>query len=240
MQDTEAPDSGARGAEALTWRGMVAGVKLLAPLAIFVVPFGLAFGLAATERGMDPATAIIMSAVVFGGASQFAALDLWTHPLPWAAILITTGIVNARHLLYGAAIYPWIGRLPPSKRYPGLAVMTDLAWTATMQAIAKGERDAGVLLGGGLLLWVVWVLATAAGAILAAGIGDPKQYGLDVVMVAFFAASCVGLWRGKSDVMPWAAAIAAALAGIYLLPTGWHVIVGAFAGGLVGVLTDDA
>lgn len=241
MADTpEPPTSMLPAATGMTWRGIGAGITLLAPLSIFVVPFGLAFGLAATEKGLDPWTSILMSAIVFGGASQFAALELWSHPLPVAAILITTGIVNARHLLYGAALYPWLAPLPPRQRYPMLAVMTDLAWTTTMQAAAKGERDAGVLLGGGVLLWLVWILSTAAGAILAANIGDPKRYGFDVVMVAFFAASLVGLWRGRSDLVPWLAASAAAVAGIWLLPTGWHVIAGAFVGGIVGVLSDDA
>lgn len=224
----------------LTLRGCATGVKLLAPLAIFVVPFGMAFGLAASQKGIDPWTAIAMSAIVFAGASQFAALDLWAHPLPVMAILVTTGIVNARHLLYGAALYPWIKPVPHLQRLPMLAVMTDLAWTTSMQAAARGERDAGILLGGGLLLWVVWILATAVGAFLATGIGDPRLYGLDVVMVAFFAANLVGLWRGRSDIAPWIAAAVAALAGLWLLPTGWHVIVGAFVGGIVGVLADDA
>jgi 4-azaleucine resistance transporter AzlC len=234
MADPAPPDAGT-----FTLAGVIAGARLLAPLAVFVVPFGLAFGLAATQKGIDPWIAILMSGIVFAGASQFAALDLWAHPLPVAAILITTGIVNARHLLYGAALYPWLAPVPRGPRYAMLAVMTDLAWSATMQASAKGERDAGILLGGGVLLWIVWILSTAVGAFLAAGIGDPKRYGLDVVMVAFFAASLAGLWRGRSDVAPWIAASAAALAGLWLLPTGWHVIVGALAGGLVGVVTDD-
>lgn len=223
-----------------TFGGVVAGVKLLAPMTIFVIPFGLAFGLAASQRGLDPWIAILMSAAVLGGASQFAALDLWAHPLPIAAILVTTGVVNARHLLYGAALYDILAPVPPGKRYLTVAVMTDIAWTSTMDAVARGERDAGVLLGGGFILWLFWVLSTAAGVFLAAGIGDPRTWGLDIVLVAFFAASLVGLWRGRSDLVPWAAAAAATLAGLWFLPTGWHVIVGALAGGLVGVLTDDA
>ena len=224
----------------LTVRGMVAGVRLLAPLAIFVVPFGLAFGLAATEKGLAPWVAIVMSTLVFAGASQFAVLDLWVHPLPVAAILITTGIVNARHLLYGAALYPWLRPVPPLQRLPLRAVMTDLAWANSMQAAERGERDAGILLGGGLLLWIVWIGSTAAGALLATGIGDPKRYGLDVVMVAFFAAAAVGQWRGRGDIVPWSAAAVAALAGLWLLPTGWYVIFGALVGGVVGVLRDDS
>jgi predicted branched-subunit amino acid permease len=106
------------------------------------------------------------------------------------------------------------------------------------QAEAKGERDAGVLLGAGALTWAVWLLSTAAGAYLGGAITDPKKFGIDVVMATFFAVSLTSLWKGPDTLKPWAAAAAASLIGMWYLPVGWHVIVGGLAGGIVGVLTD--
>jgi predicted branched-subunit amino acid permease len=54
------------------WRGMVD----IAPLAAFVVPFGIAFGVAASAKGMPADVSVLMSIAIFAGASQFAALDL--------------------------------------------------------------------------------------------------------------------------------------------------------------------
>lgn len=90
----------------LTWRGIVAGAREIAPVAIFVIPFGIAFGAAAIEKGLSAALAVLMSAFVFAGASQFAALDLWSSPMPYLMLALTVFAVNARHILLGAALPP--------------------------------------------------------------------------------------------------------------------------------------
>jgi 4-azaleucine resistance transporter AzlC len=236
---SEQPAAQAAGPMRFSHDGVLRGVLAMLPMALFVVPFGVAFGVAAIEKGIEPTVAILMSALMCAGASQFAAIDLWASPVPVTALMVTALIVNGRHLLYGAALAPYLAGLPRWQVYPTLAVMTDNNWAYAMQAFAGGERDAGVLLGGGLILWAVWVAATALGVVLGVGIGNPKTYGLDVVMLAFFTANLTGLWRGPVDLTPWLVAAVAALAALYLLPAGWHVIVGALAGGVVGLAVDD-
>jgi 4-azaleucine resistance transporter AzlC len=203
-----------------------------------MVPYGMAFGVAAGQRGLDSVQALAMSALVFAGSAQFATLDLWTAPLNIAPILLTTLALNARHLLYGAALHPWLRDATSAQRFPIVAVLTDSTWVYATQAEAKGERDAGTLLGAGLLTWLVWVASTAAGLMLGGAVPDPKRFGIDAVMVAFFAASLTGLWKGPQTLKPWAAAAVASLLGLWLLPVGWYVIAGGLAGGVVGVLTD--
>jgi 4-azaleucine resistance transporter AzlC len=216
------------------WRGM----RDIAPLMVAMWPYGMAFGVAALQKGVDPLSILLMSGLVFAGSSQFAALDLWVGPLGLIPIWLTTLAINARHLLYGAALYPWLRDITTAQRFPIVAVLTDSTWVYATQAEAKGERDAGVLLGAGALTWAMWVLSTAAGAYLGGAIADPKKFGIDVVMAAFFAVSLTSLWKGPDTLKPWAAAAAASLAGMWYLPAGWHVIAGGLAGGLVGVLTD--
>lgn len=241
--ESPAPEAGAVFATpptTLTLAGVREGMLDMAPVAVLVIPFGLGFGVAASQKGLEWWLSTLMSAVTCAGASQFAALDLWAAPLPVLPILITVLVVNARHLLYGAAIYTWLKDLTPVQRFPILAVMTDSNWAYAMSKRAKGAGDAGLLLGSGLALWIVWIASTAAGATLGSGIGNPKTFGLDVVMIAFFAANLAGLWRGREDMVPWLAAAVGALAGLWLLPPGWHVLSGAAAGGIAGVLADDA
>jgi 4-azaleucine resistance transporter AzlC len=218
--------------------GVLRGMREIAPLMLGMVPYGMAFGLAAVQTGLPPWQALAMSGLVFAGSSQFAALDLWQAPQNLVPILLTTFAINARHLLYGAALYPWLRGATAGERLPIVAVLTDSTWVYATQAEAKGERDAGVLLGAGALTWLVWLLSTAAGAYLGGAIPDPKKYGIDVVMAAFFAASLTGLWRGPATLKPWSAAAVAGLLGLWFLPTGWYVIAGGLAGGIVGVLTD--
>ncbi|EWH03138.1 AzlC family ABC transporter permease [Halomonas sp. BC04] len=67
---------GAQDAQ-LDLAGIIVGIRRMAPLCLFVVVFGLAFGVAALSRGLSGLEAMLMSALVFAGASQFAALELW-------------------------------------------------------------------------------------------------------------------------------------------------------------------
>lgn len=218
-----------------TLDGALRGFRATFIYAVLTLPFGLAVGVASAQAGMSALIAILLSAVVLAGAAQFAALDLWANPLPVAAIVVTTFVVNARHLLYGAALHTWAAGITPWQRNLAATLMTDVTWAMTMTAKAKGERDAGFVIGSGLALWLMWVVGTAVGYYLGAAIGDPRRYGLDVVMPAMFATMLIGLWRGPGDIAPWMAAAAAAVLAYDHLPTGWHVIAGALAGGVVAV-----
>lgn len=226
-----------------TWRGMASGAIATSPLAASFVPVGIAFGIAAVEKGLDPLTATLMSALVCGGASQFAALELWGEPLPVALIALTVLVVNARHVLYSAVQSRRLAGMAPPVRYTLLGVMTDscFAYAVQVAGMKPDERrdETGMLLGAGVFIYLSWVVATAAGATLGRLLGDTRAYALDVVMVAFFACVLAGLWRGRSDLLPWLAAFVGTLIGLWWLPPGWHIMSGAVAGAAMGLVTDD-
>jgi len=213
------------------WRGAIE----IAPVAAFVVPFGIAFGVAASAKGLAPGISIFMSVAVFAGASQFAALDLWHAPLPLATLALTVLAVNARHILLGAALAPWLLQIPIVRRLAALVLINDANFAYSMNAQDRGELDAGVLFGSGLVMWAMWVASTVAGVLAGSLLGDVSRFGFDAVMVAYFTAVIAGQWKGRADLLPWITAAVVAVAGTYVLPTGWHIIAGALAGGIVGV-----
>ncbi len=225
-----------RGTATFTTAGILAGMRAASLVGLPVVPFGMAFGLAAAEKGLSLEFGLLMSMVVFAGLSQLAALDLWASPIPVIPILLITFTLNTRHLLYGAALSTWTDGVTPWQRYASAAVMADVNWALTMQAKERGETDVGYLFGGGVLLWVIWQLGTVGGFLIGGALGDPKSLGLDAVVIALFATTLVGLWRGRDDILPWLAAAAASLVAYEVLPPGWYVIAGALTGGFVGVL----
>ncbi|WP_234578498.1 AzlC family ABC transporter permease [Raoultella terrigena] len=59
----------------------------------------------------------MMGLLVFAGYAQFAALGLWGEPVPLVTLAATVFAINARHLLMGATLYPWLRYLSPAKRY---------------------------------------------------------------------------------------------------------------------------
>lgn len=222
--------------------GLGEGLRRTLPVTLYVVPMGLAFGAAAIQGGLGAVWAVVMSALMCSGAAQFAALSVYsTVGLAVVPMLIAASTLNARHILLGAAIAPWLNRVGLGRRMAALAVLSEPNWALVLRMHdVEGVRDparlAGVLAGGGLALWIAWLLGSSVGAFLGADLGDPSRFGLDLLVVAFFAALAAGFWRGpRQDLLPWAAAAVAAVVSQSLLPPGWHVLAGGLAGGLVGL-----
>ncbi len=225
----------------LTMAGVARGMRDLLPVAVSIVIFGVAFGIAAHTAGISPGIAVLMSGGVFAGASQFAALDMWQSPVPWVPLALAVFAVNARHMPLGASLYAWCAELPPFKRYGAMVLLSDLNWAASVVAMERGERDVGHLIGGGLTLWLSWTIGTGLGvAIPGITLADAQRFGLDLIFVAFFACTIVGLRRGRIDDLPWLVAGVVALGAVWLLPPNWHVLVGGLAGGIAGMFQKSA
>ena len=112
-----------------TLSGALLGARRAIPVAISAFTVGLVFGILARQAKLSIVQALLMSSLVFAGASQFVALSLWTVvPLPVITIILTTFVVNMRHLLMGAALRPWFSRLSPSKVYTSVFFMVDESW----------------------------------------------------------------------------------------------------------------
>lgn len=216
----------------LVWMGF----RQMVPISVFVMVFGAAFGLAAMQSGLDAGWIVIMSALVFAGAAQFATLDLWGPQVPVLALALTVFAINARHLLMGATLYPWLRHLPPTRRYGVMVVASDANWALAMQSFGRGQPGLGVLFGGGLTLWLFWVLGTWLGTQVGDLIADGRRWGLDMVMGCFLLAMVVGGQRNLRMLVIWVVAASASLAAYRYLPENSHVVVGALAGGLLGTM----
>src|SRR5215468_11247395 len=85
-----------------------------------------------------PIETMLMSALVFAGGAQFAAIELWQYPLPLFALLLSTALINARHILMGTSLAPKLLRLSALQRFLGCAVMADENW-ALAERRAAGQ-----------------------------------------------------------------------------------------------------
>ncbi|WP_346351743.1 AzlC family ABC transporter permease [Oceanimonas sp. AH20CE76] len=212
------------------------GFKQLLPLSFFVAAFGLAFGLAAHQTGLGDGSIVLMSATVFAGTSQFAALDVWGLQVPLVPLMITTFAINARHLLMGATLYPWLRHLPPAKRYGMMLFASDANWALAMQHFHKGERALGILFGGGMAIWAFWMIGTWLGIRFGSAIEDPVSIGLDMVLGCFLLAMALGARKDLRTLLIWIVAGGSSMAAYWWLPENSHVVVGALAGGLLGAI----
>lgn len=212
------------------------GFKTLLPISFFVIVFGVAFGLAAVQTGLGESSIVAMSTLVFAGAAQFAVLKLWGEHVPLIPLIVTVFAINARHLLMGATLYPWLRELPLAKRYGVMLVVSDANWAMSMQAFSCGKPGFGLLFGGGIALWSAWTLGSWMGIYFGSAIHDPVSWGLDMVMGCFLLAMVVGGQKSLRMLIIWIVAACSSLWAYWFLPENSHVIVGALAGGVLGAV----
>lgn len=213
------------------------GLIDILPMLIGAVPFAMLCGALAAQKGLSPAELGLMSATVYAGGAQFIAVEMWTSPTPVLAIVATTLLVNARHLLMGAAIAPRLGHLPPAVRRLYVSLLTDESWAVGMRRARTHGLTPGYLLGMVVPFYLQWPAAGVVGCVFGGLVTDPARYGFDFVFTAVFLCLVVGLWQGRRSAPPVvAAALTATLAHLWL-PGVWYIFLGAVAGTLAGALT---
>ena len=204
--------------------------------------FAMAYGTVAARKGMTLFETLLMSGTIFAGVAQMVVLDSWPQTLTAGAIaglVALTALVNARYLMIGATLRPLLGGQPARKVYPTLFFLVEPPWLMSLRYHSNGGRDPAYLLGGGIAMYVVWVTTAIPGYLAGAAIGNPKQFGIDLLVPAFFVAMMVSLWRGPRRAYGLVVGALAAALTEYLFGGFWYLIVGAMAGCVAGVLNDD-
>jgi 4-azaleucine resistance transporter AzlC len=223
----------------LTWRGVLDGLKLSAPLALNSGIYGIIFGVIAAQAGLTAIESGIMSATVFAGAAQLLIVETWTRPIPAASLIIGLMLVNSRHVLMALAMRPHLAGLPRWKQFLAASVIVDDNWAMMMTKFEQGYRDAGYILGLAFLAVPAWTAMTVVGHVLGGGIDDPRRWGFDFIIVALAVVIIAGRWRGVSTLLPWGAAFGVSVAASQWLPGKGYIVAGAIAGALAGLLRPD-
>jgi len=225
-----------------SWPGLIEGARLSVPLLPGMVVFAAAFGTIAAQKGLTLFETVLMNAIVFAGAAQLVAMEIWSGPLSFGTIIsiaVVTAVVNARFVLMTASLRPWLGPLPAWQVYPALLLTTDATWIVGIRYHASGGTDASIYLGAGLALWALWVVTVIPGYLLGAVVVDPARFGFDLMLPIFFMAMLVQLWRGPRRAIGWAVAGGVALVASWLLPGWWFIVIGAVVGSIAGGFIDD-
>src|SRR5687768_12868868 len=201
-------------------------------IAVSAVGFGFVYGLAAREAGMSPIEVVAMSTIVFAGAAQFAAVGYVVAGLAWPAIVLLTALLNARHLLYSAALAPWLRRVPFWRRAVMAHLLTDEAFALTIAHYQRVGRtdERGFWIAAIASTFIPWNVATVAGSVLGGQIPDPNRFGIDIIFPAAMIGLAVGLVTGRRELI--AAMVGAGVGVIVGLLTSPSI--GIVAGGLVG------
>jgi predicted branched-subunit amino acid permease len=189
------------------------------------------FGALAVGKGFSVFEATLMSAAVYGGASQMVGIELFGDRIaPWL-IVLSIFAVNFRHLLYSAAIGKHLARWPRLQQVAGYFVLTDPTYAETERAVERGNKPSFAwYMGMSLPIYVSWVVATLLGALFGRLVPNPYTFGFDFLLPLYFLGLLMS-FRKRAFWLPvvLASGIASILAHKFV-GSPWHVSLGAIAG----------
>lgn len=217
-----------------------AGVRETLPLVIGAIPFGILFGALGVASGLSAAGTQAMSTFVFAGSAQFIALGLVADGAGVPLIVFTTLVVNARHMLYGVSLAPFLRRLPQRWLAPSGFALTDETFVVTVTRYQKGMPAAErpwFFLGSALFMYTNWQLCTFIGLQAGQAIPDPLSWGLDFAMIVTFIGMLIPLIQGRAVVFAVLVSAGTALAA-NPLPHRLGLLAAALAGVIAGVVAE--
>jgi 4-azaleucine resistance transporter AzlC len=210
-----------------SWR---AGLRAGVPYAVAGSLLSVSFGVVARAAGLSAPEAIAMSAIVYAGSAQFAAISIVAAGGSLGAAVGAAALMNSRFLPMGIALAPSLPGRTATRAAQGQTIV-DASWA--MAARGDGTFDRWFLFGSTAVQYVLWVAGTAAGALAGNVLGDTRELGFDAIYPTFFLALLVAEFRRGQARGVAALGALIALALVPFAPPGVPILaasLGAFAG----------
>ena len=172
------------------------GILDVAPHMLSVIPFGIICGAIGIEMGFSPYLVYAMSIIIFGGASQIVFLQLLSGGASTFIAVTSVGVINSRHLLYGAVLSEYLEKLSFLKKLIISYFIVDQGFAESNKFLKKNKDQINKhyhLLGTGITLWICWQISTILGIILGSFI--PEELGLKFAVPLTFIAILVNEFR---------------------------------------------
>ena len=200
-----------------------------------IVPFGVITGVAMVASGIPPLVAMLMSLIVFAGASMVASAQLLASAAPAALIVLTTLIINLRFMMYSASLRVHFADAPLRWRIAIAYLTADNVYGLLLGRFSEHPQDEGKLeyfIGAGIVVWAAWQVAVLGGILIGAGV--PASWRLEFAAPLAFIAMTIPHLRDRAMI---AAALAAGVAVIaaHELPLRLNIVAAAAVGITVGL-----
>lgn len=213
------------------------GVNRAWPIIFAVTPFGLLFGALSIANGLTVGETVLMSGVIFAGASQLVGIELFGQDIaPWVVVL-SVFAVNFRHILYSAVTGRSTRHWPVVSRYFAFFFLTDPQFAEAERRVMEGKKlTLAWYLGLASMLYVFWIASALVGALFGRLVPNPYAWGLDFLAPIYFF-GLVMEFRGRASWLPVVAVSAiASTVAYHTVGSPWHVSIGAVAGIVLAIL----
>jgi len=219
---------------------ILAGARDTIPLVVGAIPFGVIFGTLALNSGLSFWGTLAMSAFVFAGSAQFIAIGLLAIGTSWPIIVLTTLVVNLRHLLYSVTLIPAMKHLSQQWQIPLAFWLTDETFAVVVkryQALDGSNHKQWYHLGSSLAMYLNWQLCTLIGLTMGQLFPDIASWGLEFAMPVTFIGMTIPYLKNKPM---WAAVIVAGAVALmtYSMPHKIGLMIAALAGVTTGFIVE--
>jgi 4-azaleucine resistance transporter AzlC len=220
------------------FRRVITGAGAALPIVMGYVPVGFAFGVLAQKAGISPFNTLMLSIMVYAGSAQLIAAGLIGAGAGLWTLVITTFIVNLRHMLMSAALSPYFRDWKKWQQAVFAFELTDESFAVHSARFARGHFDKVETITVNMTAQVSWVVGTILGMTAGMLIQDVKPLGIDFALPAMFIALLVLQTRYRTQ------ALVALLAGFLSLGlmqaglTSWNVILATIVAAALGVIVE--
>lgn len=212
------------------------GLTQATPIILGYVPIGFAYGVLAQKSGLSTVHIVGMSLIVYAGASQFIAAGLFAAGIPALSIVITTFVVNLRHMLMSAAMAPHLKTWTRPQLTAFAYELTDETFAVHAARFADHKPDRSETFWVNVLAQIAWITGSYLGTVGGHFVPDPKPWGLDFALPALFGALIVLQIRDRLQI---GVALATGVLAVAFTSWGldrWAVILATLVGATLGVV----
>ena len=211
------------------------GIKVSLPIILGYLPVAMAFAVMATDVGMTQMETILMSVLVFAGASQIMAVGMVSGGATMISVVIATFVFNLRHFIMGSYIMRKLGKTSIGQKFALTNGITDESF-AIVGATPKDKCTVHFILGIITVTYGSWIVGTIIGAFASVFIPEIVSNALGIAIYALFVALLVpGI---KKDIRLIVLVIFTAILNAvltYFIPSSWAIIASSIIGALFGV-----
>jgi 4-azaleucine resistance transporter AzlC len=213
---------------------LLAGMTAAWPICLGYVPIGLAFGVLAQKAGLGLPEIAMMSIFVFAGSAQFIAVSMLAAGANTAAIILTTFMVNLRHLLMSSSLAVFLFGMNRAKLSLYAYGVTDESFVVNYSRFLQGDWNLDKALVVNHTANLTWVLSTIVGGLGGQFIPE-HALGIDYALIAMFICLLVFQFKARKYIIT--AIIAGVSAWVFSLtiPGNAYIILASIVAATLGV-----
>lgn len=189
---------------------------------------GIVYAVIARQIGLSWTETVALSLLVNGASSQFAALALMKQGVYGWPVVLSTLLINLRHIIYGISIGPYLKGTKIRTLMLAAFSLSDETYGVSIHRFQKQGGDIRYLLGSASLDYCLWQMSVMLGATIGVFSFNTFFIGLDFAFIGTFIGLlvmqiynrstliCFGLCAAVSVLVQWKfGSIAAIFAGAF-------------------------